>query len=1312
MRRALRYSLIGLLTLVVALSLAVIMILKSGMIDPRLERFAIREIDQMTGGRAEIGSFHFRLRGLRVEMDDFTLHGREKSGTRPLFHADHILVRARLLSFWGKRVALDEVTVENPVIAVEVDARGQSNLPVPPTRRNGHPWREELFDLQIGRLGLKNGQAIYNNQQIPLNVIADEFHFAMTYQAAMTGPEVYAGNLGMGRGEIALGKDLPFWASFQSHFTLGRNGFSLDEMQANLGQSEFHLRADMTSPGNPVWQFHTRARLDLADVARIFRKHNVPLGTVEWTGAGRYGTGLVSFEGHYQARGITFRNQWFHAGGIQSWGRFSATHDELQMPEFAASALGGSLTGRLKLVFSGWRFRTDTRVTGISLAAAMDAVNNRSLPIDPLDWNGRIAVTSVNEWSGEFKHFRTRGDSNWTAPKVLAAGQIPASAEVHFDYVNDNRTMTLTNSKIWTPDSTVVFQGTLARGYSRLQTDFSTRNLLEWDDFIDVLRGRDAERIPIGGAVKWSGQILGPIAGPEFRGHVQVAGAKYGRLYWDELGGDLTYSPDELRFENVRAVRERSAADMNLSLSFDGSWGFVPESPWSLDARLRETPVEGLQEIFGTSYPVTAQLSGQFHGGGTRAEPHLAGDFNADKIVVRSIHFDKFTGHLDAEPGSFCVRQGEIEAGQGQINGRLCYSLAEKTSDFSVTGRRLELADLFADRWSRVAVTGGLEFQAEGHGPLLAPVGSGQVHIQSLNIGGEKEGDLNAQVTSDGQRLSAMVDTSIRGELHGDLTMGLGGDYPVAGRVDVHQANLDPLIESVLHLTAITGHSRVDGSFVVSGGLRAPRSLKVDATVSHLSLEYESVTLQNAGPLRLSYGGERVRIEQANLRGPNSDFHVEGEAHFAGDRSLNVHVEGAVDLRLVRAFAPQLETRGTAQMTANIGGTLDGPEITGRINVRDASAQFGEFPVGLNHVNGALVFDGHQMVFNNVSAESGGGILQLSGFIAYAARPVRFQVGMTATSVRIRYPAGLSWLGSATLRLAGSSDAALLSGSVIANRLLLTTDTGLAGLLVAGSSAAVAGAPTGSLFLRNLQFNITAQTSPGARMEWTGGQIEVEGAQRLRGTWDHPVLLGNVHVLAGSVNFQGTKYDISRGDINFANPFRLDPVINVEATTTIQQYVITLDFAGPMSHLSIAYRADPPLPSSDIVALLAVGSTGQANALRSSSGQSQNYGATALLSAAISSQLGGRIEKLFGVSQFRVDPFLAGNTTEQNTAARVTVQRQVTHNLTVTYSSNATSNQQQVVELEYAISPRVSVVALRDINGIYSMSVKFKKRFK
>jgi translocation and assembly module TamB len=77
-----------------------------------------------------------------------------------------------------------------------------------------------------------------------------------------------------------------------------------------------------------------------------------------------------------------------------------------------------------------------------------------------------------------------------------------------------------------------------------------------------------------------------------------------------------------------------------------------------------------------------------------------------------------------------------------------------------------------------------------------------------------------------------------------------------------------------------------------------------------------------------------------------------------------------------------------------------------------------------------------------------------------------------------------------------------------------------------------------------------------------------------------------------------------------------------------------------------------------------------------------------------------------------VDPFLAGTGTEQNAAARVTIEEQVTHDLTVTYSTNTTSDQEQVIQVEYAVRRDVSIIALRDNNGTFGLDVKFKKRFK
>ena len=231
-------------------------------------------------------------------------------------------------------------------------------------------------------------------------------------------------------------------------------------------------------------------------------------------------------------------------------------------------------------------------------------------------------------------------------------------------------------------------------------------------------------------------------------------------------------------------------------------------------------------------------------------------------------------------------------------------------------------------------------------------------------------------------------------------------------------------------------------------------------------------------------------------------------------------------------------------------------------------------------------------------------------------------------------------------------------------------------------------------------------------MEWTGARLQTEASLRLRGTWEHPILLGHIHLLSGEMSFRGNQYTISRGDINFANPFRLDPVLNVEATTTIRQYEVTLDFTGPASRLTLAYRSDPPLPSSDIIELLALGQTGQESAQRTATGQNAGVGASALLSEAISSQLGGRIQRLFGVSHFSVGPPIVGLTAPQNTGASVTIEQQVSRGLVVTYITDITTTQYQIIQIEYTINREYSVVGLRDENGTFGLDVIRKTRFK
>src|SRR6202030_57071 len=124
-------------------------------------------------------------------------------------------------------------------------------------------------------------------------------------------------------------------------------------------------------------------------------------------------------------------------------------------------------------------------------------------------------------------------------------------------------------------------------------------------------------------------------------------------------------------------------------------------------------------------------------------------------------------------------------------------------------------------------------------------------------------------------------------------------------------------------------------------------------------------------------------------------------------------------------------------------------------------------------------------------------------------------------------------------RLLGTAQAATLSGHVTVDRLLMSPGFDITSL-VASSAETTSGPRTSSPFLRNLQSDVKADTTPGAVMEWSSGRFQTEANVRVRGTWDHPVLLGNAHLLAGEMSMRGNQYRLTRGDVNFGNPFRAD----------------------------------------------------------------------------------------------------------------------------------------------------------------------------
>jgi translocation and assembly module TamB len=331
----------------------------------------------------------------------------------------------------------------------------------------------------------------------------------------------------------------------------------------------------------------------------------------------------------------------------------------------------------------------------------------------------------------------------------------------------------------------------------------------------------------------------------------------------------------------------------------------------------------------------------------------------------------------------------------------------------------------------------------------------------------------------------------------------------------------------------------------------------------------------------------------------------------------------------------------------------------------------------------------------------GGGEIQLGGSVIY--RPaLQANVSVTAKSVRLRYPEGVRTVFDSSLMLTGDAQASTLQGRVLIDSVSFTSDFDLTNFM--GQFTGVSAPPTGQSFADNLKLQITVQS--GNQLNAGTAQLGFEGSANLRiiGTAANPVVVGRTDITSADLFFQKREYHLSQGIINFVNPNKTDPVLNLLITTTINQYNLSIRLQGPIEKLQTSYISDPPLPPIDIINLIARGTTTE--------GAPQSFGASAVLAQGLSqveSTVGSNISKLTGISGLQIDPMIGGN--NSNPSARIGMQKRVTKNFIFSFSTDVTQPQSEIVQGEYQLNKRWSISVVRDTSGGFSVDGRYHTNF-
>ncbi|HET7440452.1 MAG TPA: translocation/assembly module TamB domain-containing protein, partial [Terriglobales bacterium] len=696
---------------------------------------------------------------------------------------------------------------------------------------------------------------------------------------------------------------------------------------------------------------------------------------------------------------------------------------------------------------------------------------------------------------------------------------------------------------------------------------------------------------------------------------------------------------------------------------------------------------------------------------GTRLDPHGQGRVHLANGTAYGQPFTRATADIQFVNGEAEINNIQAFQDSATVTGSAGYNLATKNFHFTLAGKDFDLAQFPELQTSRFMMDGRMDFTAQGSGTEEQPGINAQLRLRDLAFDKERAGDFVLNLVSQGPDLRVTGNSRFTtSELTIEGMVRPHNDWPADLTLHFNHLDIDSLIRAYFR-GKVTGHSAVAGDIKIKGPLRRPRDLEVTANLNEFLVDVQKIKVINDGPIRFAMKNENFDLQQLHLVGDLTDFSAHGTAQLSGQRSLDMRADGHVNLKLIESFNPDFTSSGTVTAGLSVAGTVSDPLLQGRVEISDGAVSYIDLPSGLSNMNGTLIFNQDRLQIETLTARTGGGSLNLGGSVTYFRGTPNFDLSIQGQEIRLRYPPGVSSTANTDLRLVGNSSSAALSGDITITKLAVTPGFDFASYLERSKQSVAV--PTGNSLLNRLKLDVHITTTEDLQMQTALAKLTGDADLRATGTAAKPVLLGRVDILEGEVNFNGAKYRLERGDVTFNNPVRIDPILDLQATTRVSDYDITVNLTGEADKLRINWRSEPPLPETDIVGLLAMGRTPeQSVALQGTASAYSPEASNIILSQALTAAQTNRAQRLFGVARIKIDPQGLGTETSINRGPQVTIEQQVYNNLTLTYSTNVSQTSQQIIQVEYNITRNLSIVALRDYNGVVSFDVKLRRRKK
>lgn len=857
------------------------------------------------------------------------------------------------------------------------------------------------------------------------------------------------------------------------------------------------------------------------------------------------------------------------------------------------------------------------------------------------------------------------------------------------------------------PRITVENQGSLikGKGFIKLFKD----SILTIDpepalDFTTTLRNvemRDFMKRDLpSGTLEGNIDLKGTFKSLEAAGSLKGKDVAFDRIRMGDLAADLRFSGGKLFIDTIEVRKNTSMLHVSGAAQVLDQNTMKPlkDPTYALNIQGDSLLIEDFVESLKGKVALAATLEGSVR------KPRGTVDLHATDVDlgVQRFHEMKLVCVLDGEKVRFkalqlAVAPGELIEGSGWIT-------LEKAYQIDLVSKGVSLGNIEKIREREIG-EGRILFHISGHGTLENPQLTGEITVENPRFKGRSFDDFQVQLELHDQvaHISGKLDFDLKGSYHVQK-----GDFSAI--IQCRQTELEPYFRLMeqKHLSAT-----VSGKIEARGNARAFRQTHVVADLSQAELFYKETELFSGRDVKAAMEDGEITI--LSLRGSlfkEGKIDIKGKAKVNG--TLSLQAEGTIPLQVARLFIDELpDITGNVSLSAAVTGTWSHPDIQGEMELNNVGFTVPNSGQKVHDLSGTIRITPQMVMIDTLEGRMDTGRFRAAGTMDLKGiRPAGVKLSIDAHALPLQVPGMLDVLLNATLQIQGTPDRSLVQGEAIILDGTYYKDVNLSLLQVVGERKREEAPQSKEVtlpFLKNMSLDISLRSRYPFVVDNNLAHLDINPDLRISGTLSNPIITGRATIESGTVSYRKRTFAVTKGEIDFLNPYKIEPVFDIQGEVQVRKWMILLAISGPPDNLSFTVTSEPPEEDGDILSLLLFGKTTH-ELIEAEEGTTKS--AASMLAGILATRFGDDIKEATGLDILEVET-QAQEEEQVSDQVKVTIGKELSRRMTLKYAVESKDSElSQRAIAEYKLLEGILLSGFQDDKGTSGGEIFFRLEFR